>query len=598
MGAPYLFGGTSNIVRFKLRSSVTGLGLTGLAYNTSGLIISTTCDVEATATTYTAAGPTIQAVSTLGTFSTPTASYCRFSQYDATNHPGLYEFQFANARFAVTNAKRLVVTVSGAASLLDGSYEIDLLQYNPYDAVRLGLTGLPPAAVGSGANSFNFDGSGNIYSDPQKWNGATINSPVQGYLPVWPGYVIRSNTAQAGGSSTITLDSGASATNSVYNGYELTIVGGTGAGQTNVVASYAGSTKVATMVNAWGTNPDNTSVFILSTPDIANVFQWLNSTVAAATAGIPDVNIKNVGNDTSASANIANTFNGTGYVAATAPAQQQQVANIAITGAALNQIASSFTQTTGSVTSGTYANTATADGVYHILADAAGTQNSYYQFNVGTYGVGTSVDFIGYLTSAVDSMKVYAYNWGNAAWDQIGTISGTTSIVVNSAEWDLTTAHTGTGGNLGLIQIRFGNTGLVSSSLGIDRLLVGYATVQQFPANFSTLIINSGTGYLKADLQAIDGTTIDDRFLRAINSITEGTVGTGSTTTSIVTSSMSPAAAVTGQFVGLVLAFDENTTTANLRGQKTVVTASTSGGVLTVNALTTAPVSSDTFTIS
>lgn len=84
---------------------------------------------------------------------------------------------------------------------------------------------------------------------------------------------------------------------------------------------------------------------------------------------------------------------------------------------------------------------------------------------------------------------------------------------------------------------------------------------------------------------------------RAARCITIGTVGSSSTTTSVISSSMTPAAAVTDQFKGLILAFDKDTTTANLRGQKTDITASTSGGVLTCTALTTAPASGDTFSV-
>jgi|SRR5687768_3221929 len=76
-----------------------------------------------------------------------------------------------------------------------------------------------------------------------------------------------------------------------------------------------------------------------------------------------------------------------------------------------------------------------------------------------------------------------------------------------------------------------------------------------------------------------------------------GVVTTGGTTTSIPTSSLLPAAAVTDQFKGRIVIFDAITTTANLRGQATNITASTSGGTLTVAALSTAPVSGDLFTI-
>jgi hypothetical protein len=101
-----------------------------------------------------------------------------------------------------------------------------------------------------------------------------------------------------------------------------------------------------------------------------------------------------------------------------------------------------------------------------------------------------------------------------------------------------------------------------------------------------------------ADVQTMlgDDATIN-RQSRGANSCTLGTVGSGSTTTSIVTSSLSPAAAVASQFIGRVVLFNSTTTTVNLRGQSTKITASTSGGVLTVDPLTTAPVSGDTFLI-
>lgn len=87
-------------------------------------------------------------------------------------------------------------------------------------------------------------------------------------------------------------------------------------------------------------------------------------------------------------------------------------------------------------------------------------------------------------------------------------------------------------------------------------------------------------------------------FKRAILGDVRGTASGTPTTTSIPTSSLVPAAAVTDQFKGRILTFDKDTTTTNLRGQATDITASTAAGVLTVSALTTAPVSGDTFVIT
>ncbi len=78
--------------------------------------------------------------------------------------------------------------------------------------------------------------------------------------------VIRSGTAQAGSTSTITLDSGASATNNLYAGAVVIITSSTGVSQVRTIVSYVGSTKVATVNRAWVTNPSSSSVFSLVTP--------------------------------------------------------------------------------------------------------------------------------------------------------------------------------------------------------------------------------------------------------------------------------------------------------------------------------------------
>lgn len=73
----------------------------------------------------------------------------------------------------------------------------------------------------------------------------------------------RTATAQAGAASTITLDTGASAVDNFYQYTAIRLIGGTGAGQTRLIASYVGSTKVATVDVPWVTNPDSTSVFAI-----------------------------------------------------------------------------------------------------------------------------------------------------------------------------------------------------------------------------------------------------------------------------------------------------------------------------------------------
>lgn len=75
--------------------------------------------------------------------------------------------------------------------------------------------------------------------------------------------IIRANTAQAGASTTITLDASASAVDDFYNNQKIFITAGTGAGQGRIISDYVGATKVAT-VASWVTNPSSDSVFVIT----------------------------------------------------------------------------------------------------------------------------------------------------------------------------------------------------------------------------------------------------------------------------------------------------------------------------------------------
>jgi hypothetical protein len=157
----YKRGQGSIVLRIKiLNSSVaTGAGLTGLSSASSGLIISTIADNEATATAYTVAASNVETVTTLGTFAAPTAGKCRFREVDSTNHKGVYEIQLADARFSVSNAKSLLVSVLGATNAAETDVVIPLRDLDPFDSVRAGLTAMPNVASGS-AGSLLTSGTG------------------------------------------------------------------------------------------------------------------------------------------------------------------------------------------------------------------------------------------------------------------------------------------------------------------------------------------------------------------------------------------------------------------------------------------------------
>lgn len=102
---------------------------------------------------------------------------------------------------------------------------------------------------------------------------------------------IRRGTAQAGAAGSITLDSGASATDDLFNGLIVAILSGTGLGQARLVTDYVGVTKVATITPNWTTNPDATSVFVLWPSARADLALWLGVAMNALVGGAVDANV-------------------------------------------------------------------------------------------------------------------------------------------------------------------------------------------------------------------------------------------------------------------------------------------------------------------
>jgi len=95
---------------------------------------------------------------------------------------------------------------------------------------------------------------------------AANNASIESFRLVSGGsnYRYNTGTAQAGSTSTITLSTGASATNGYYNGMSVYISSGTGNGQLRTILNYNGTTKVASVTSNFSTAPDGTSVYVVS----------------------------------------------------------------------------------------------------------------------------------------------------------------------------------------------------------------------------------------------------------------------------------------------------------------------------------------------
>ena len=104
--------------------------------------------------------------------------------------------------------------------------------------------------------------TGDAYARLGAPSGASVSADI---LSLLQATLNRTGTAQAGSASSITLDAGASATDLLYKDQTVIITSGTGAGQSRIISSYVGATKVASVTPNWITAPDATSVFMVLT---------------------------------------------------------------------------------------------------------------------------------------------------------------------------------------------------------------------------------------------------------------------------------------------------------------------------------------------
>ena len=430
----YTHDQNSIIVRIKiLNSSVaTGAGLTGLTSASSGLIVSTIADNEASATAYTVAGSNVETIATLGTYAAPTAGKCRFKEVDATNHPGVYEIQFEDARFGVSSAKYLLVSVLGATNAAETDALIPLTQVDPYDATTGGMTGV------------------STHSAADVWTSGT-----------------RTLTSAAN----ITSDASAiDVTSGIID--RVTLVDTTTA---NTDMRVTDSAFLA--ANA----PTNFGdLAITATSGRVDVGEWLGTAVTiSSTSAKPEVDMYSVSDDATAADNIEATYDGSGYADDNAPATQAQVGALSTGSAAISVEAESYTLTDGVQSANAYTDTDTVDGVEHTHTGAT-SMELYYQFDVGGNGTSVEAEITGRLTGNNDDLGVYAYDWDGASWDQIGTLEGQNGSTNITESYNLLVRHTGTGANLGKVRIRFyAASGLTSATLYIDQIFTSYAVVTQ-----------------------------------------------------------------------------------------------------------------------
>ena len=131
-----LAGSVSKTVKIFVQdgSLTTGLGLTGLVFNTASLVASYALEGAASAVVITLV------TATLGTWTSG-----GFIVVDAANMPGMYELDLPNA--ALTGAKSVVVMLKGAANMVPVVLEIELTAVDNQSATSF-VTSVSLSATG------------------------------------------------------------------------------------------------------------------------------------------------------------------------------------------------------------------------------------------------------------------------------------------------------------------------------------------------------------------------------------------------------------------------------------------------------------------
>lgn len=177
------------------------------------------------------------------------------------------------------------------------------------------------------------------------------------------------------------------------------------------------------------------------------------------------------------------------------------VSNIAITGSPAYSAPDSYTLTTGTQTSGTYASVDTSNGVYHVHTSVGNVLDLYYDYTLAADEIAVSVIFKGRINSSNDSVYVQAYDWTTSAFVTLFTLAGINTTTDTNQSPALVSKYTGTAANLGKVRIRIVNAVVLSSAtLYVDQLLVG-RTITNRSAGYEggavwidTLAGTAGTG--------------------------------------------------------------------------------------------------------
>lgn len=253
------------------------------------------------------------------------------------------------------------------------------------DITHINGAALNTASAQLGVNVVQISGDGTAADNCESFFDGT------GYRDNDNLYLLRANTAQAGTSTSITLDASAAAADDFYNNTLIQIISGTGGGQSRFIADYNGTTKVATIDRPWINNPDNTSLFFIlpfasipgaTAPSAADIWNYsqrqltsaqnITSTGAAipiTAGGLVSSDVSAISTDASAANNLESILDGTGGVTLVANISGNLSGSVGSVSGAVGSVTGSVGSVSGNVGGNVQGN------VLGTVSNIAGTAN-------------------------------------------------------------------------------------------------------------------------------------------------------------------------------------------------------------------------------
>lgn len=178
------------------------------------------------------------------------------------------------------------IQLAASESAIDGTFDPTVI----YIAEGTG--------AGQSRNIFQYDGTTKIATVDRNWKVNPASDSVYVILADAGREHVNEGLAQAGTSTTITLNTLGSASDNAYRNQIIFIRSGTGEDQVRRVIAYDGTTKIATISRAWETIPDSTSGYSMLPAACVEVQAIKDTELGNKVGANLDVFFQNGGNDT------------------------------------------------------------------------------------------------------------------------------------------------------------------------------------------------------------------------------------------------------------------------------------------------------------